>query len=222
MRLQPAWTNGALPYNKTLNPELYCLNQRNRNGIAVNSHATICHWAETTLALIQATALTPFFTVSCFQQITIPAIQKYYEKQFYEIPNSKVLCPCVFFLPAPLGNKRAPWLLPETALFCPPVQPAGLVRPCAPRRRTVGLPHALHVQHPGRAGGQFWQRGRDGERRAVFESWWCGGGQRKQHLCGGLCQPHHPESNAVGGGDDAGRTGWDYWQHGRDGKRRSV
>ena len=35
-------------------------------------------------------------------------------------------------------------------------------------------------------------------------------------------QQHDPESDAGGSGDDAGRTGGQFWQRGRDGERRAV
>ena len=70
--------------------------------------------------------------------------------------------------------------------------------------------------------GSCWQRGRDGQRRAVLSSRRRGGGQRGQRLCGGHWQRHDPQGDAGGGGDDAGRTGGQFWQRGRDGQRRAV
>ena len=55
--------------------------------------------------------------------------------------------------------------------------------------------------------GSYGQRGRDGERRAVLLPDRRGGGQRGQRLCGGLRQPHDPEGDAGGRGDDAGGAG---------------
>ena len=70
--------------------------------------------------------------------------------------------------------------------------------------------------------GAAWQRGRDGERRAVQYSSRRGGGQRGQRLCGGHRQQHDPEGDACGSGDDAGRAGGQRRQRRRDGQRRAV
>ena len=129
----------------------------------------------------------------------------------------------------------------------------------------------------GRTGGQFWQRGRDGQRRAVFypdgvavdsagnvyvadtrnytirkvtpagvvttlaglagssgSADGTGSAARFYYPAGvavdstgnvyvaDTVQRHDPQSDAGGGGDDAGRTGGQFWQRGRDGQRRAV